>query len=99
MKFNVMQQLFNKTIKSSSKMLLIAILIAFSTSWFLPKQFFSAAHFIADFMMKILKLISLPVISFSILSTISGMGNWYNVKTVGKKTIVYTILTTILAAM
>ena len=51
-----------------------------------------------DIFINLLKLISLPVVFFSITSTISKLTNFMEIKTLIKKTIFYTIMTTIIAA-
>lgn len=57
-----------------------------------------AAHVIADIFMRLLKLLSLPVISFSLLATLSGLGNWKTLRNMGGRVIQYTLLTTVIAA-
>lgn len=47
---------------------------------------------------KLLKLISLPIIFLSICSTISGMRDFHEMRKIGRKVITYTIGTTIIAA-
>ncbi|MBP9752658.1 MAG: dicarboxylate/amino acid:cation symporter [Proteobacteria bacterium] len=55
-------------------------------------------NIISDVFMRLLKLLSLPVICFSLLSTLSGLGNWKRLQDLGFKVVRYTILTTIIAA-
>lgn len=56
------------------------------------------AHHLSDIFMRLLKLVSLPIISFSLLSTLTGMGKWSDIKILGKKVIHLTIFTTLLSA-
>ncbi|CAO4838344.1 MAG: Proton/sodium-glutamate symport protein [Holosporales bacterium] len=56
------------------------------------------AHVVADIFMRLLKLLSLPVISFSLLATLSGLGNWKTLQNLGGRVIRYTLLTTVIAA-
>jgi Na+/H+-dicarboxylate symporter len=56
------------------------------------------AHHLSDIFMRLLKLVSLPIISFSLLSTLTGMGKWSDIKALSKRVIHLTILTTILSA-
>ena len=56
------------------------------------------AHVIAEIFMRILKLLSLPVITFAILSTLSGLGNWEELQKLGLKVVKYTLLTTVISA-
>ncbi len=58
----------------------------------------TAAHVVSDMFMRFLKLLSLPVITFALLSTISGLGNWDDLQRIGFRIVRYTLLTTILAA-
>lgn len=57
-----------------------------------------AAHAIADIFINLLKLVSLPIIFLSIVSTASGMESVKEVQTLGKKVLKYTLLTTIISA-
>src|ERR1700722_18550230 len=59
---------------------------------------FSAAHVVSEIFMNLLKLVSLPIIFLSIVSTASGMESLTEVRNLGKKVVKYTLLTTILAA-
>lgn len=53
---------------------------------------------ISDLFINFLKLVSLPIIFFSIVSTASGMESLHEVKTLGRKVVKYTLLTTVIAA-
>ncbi len=57
-----------------------------------------AADKISQVFINLLKLVSLPIIFLSLLSTSSGMESIEEIKILGKKTVKYTLLTTILAA-
>lgn len=59
----------------------------------------SFASTVADLFINLLKLVSLPIIFLSIVSTASGMSSMDEVKKMGKKVVKYTLLTTILSAM
>jgi len=56
------------------------------------------AKTIADIFMRVLKLLSLPVISFALLSTLSGLGNWQTLQRIGLRIVRYTLFTTIVSA-
>jgi len=58
----------------------------------------SIATAIADVFINLLKLVSLPIIFLSIVSTASGMDSLIEVKTLGKKVLKYTLLTTVISA-
>lgn len=57
-----------------------------------------AANFVSEVFINLLKLVSLPIIFLSIVSTASGMENISEIKSLGKKVIKYTLLTTVIAA-
>jgi len=58
----------------------------------------SVASAIAELFINLLKLVSLPIIFLSIVSTASGMNSVSEVKTLGKKVLKYTLLTTVISA-
>ena len=60
--------------------------------------FFSVAETISQLFINLLKLVSLPIIFLSIVSTASGMENIEQIKRLGQKVIKYTLLTTVIAA-
>lgn len=53
---------------------------------------------VSEVFINLLKLVSLPIIFLSIVSTASGMESIGEIKTLGKKVIKYTLLTTVIAA-
>ena len=57
-----------------------------------------AAQAVSDIFINLLKLVSLPIIFLSIVSTASAMESLSEIKTLGKLVIRYTLLTTIIAA-
>lgn len=57
------------------------------------------AHILSDIFMRLLKLVSLPIISFSLLATLTSMGKWSEIKNLGQHVIRYTIITTLLSAV
>lgn len=58
----------------------------------------SASNLIADLFIKLLKLVSLPIIFLSIVSTASGMESVDTIKQLGKRVLKYTLLTTVISA-
>jgi Na+/H+-dicarboxylate symporter len=58
----------------------------------------SMSNAIAEVFISLLKLVSLPIIFLSIVSTASGMDSLIEVKTLGKKVLKYTLLTTVISA-
>lgn len=78
---------------------LLSIILAV-ISYYLHNDFiFSGAKFISDIFISLLKLISLPLVFFSITATISGLKNSIEIKVLAKKTLFYTLLTTTVAAL
>ncbi|WP_353287893.1 dicarboxylate/amino acid:cation symporter [Wolbachia endosymbiont (group B) of Gerris lacustris] len=59
---------------------------------------FEVAKLFSDIFISLLKLISLPLVFLSIVSTISGLKDSIEIKVLLKKTLFYTLLTTIIAA-
>lgn len=57
------------------------------------------AEAISQVFINLLKLVSLPIIFLSIVSTASGMENMQKIKHLGQKVLKYTLLTTLLAAV
>ena len=58
----------------------------------------AAADAISEIFINLLKLVSLPIIFLSIVSTASGMESVNEIKSLGKRVIKYTLLTTVIAA-
>lgn len=58
----------------------------------------TAANAISEVFINLLKLVSLPIIFLSIVSTASGMESLSEIKSIGKRVIKYTLLTTVIAA-
>lgn len=56
------------------------------------------AESIADVFMNLLRLVSLPIIFLSIVSTASSMESLEEIKSLGSKVVKYTLLTTVIAA-
>lgn len=58
----------------------------------------TVANTVSEIFINLLKLVSLPIIFLSIVSTASGMDSVNEIKSYGKKVIKYTLLTTVIAA-
>ena len=59
---------------------------------------FNVANVVSIVFINLLKLISLPIIFLAIITTISGLKDFDELKTIGVKVLKYTLLTTIIAA-
>jgi len=59
---------------------------------------FTAASVVSEIFMNCLKLVSVPIIFLSIVSTAGGMESIGEIKILGKKVVKYTLLTTVISA-
>lgn len=76
----------------------IAIGLGVLTGYLQIPFLFSLADTISQLFINLLKLVSLPIIFLSIVSTASGMENMDQIKRMGQKVVKYTLLTTVIAA-
>lgn len=77
----------------------VATVLGILTGYFQNVLVYSIADAVAQLFINLLKLVSLPIIFLSIVSTASGMENLQQIKLLGQKVLKYTLLTTILAAL
>lgn len=75
-----------------------AIGLGLLTGWSHIEFLNSTATVVSDLFLRLLKLISLPIIFLAIASTISGMTDFHEMKRMGRKVLTYTVGTTIVAA-
>lgn len=76
----------------------IAVILGMLTGYLQEEFLFKTAELISQVFINLLKLVSLPIIFLSIVSTASGMENLEQIKRLGQKVVKYTLLTTLLAA-
>lgn len=76
----------------------LATVLGLLTGYLHNPTLYSIADSVSVVFINLLKLVSLPIIFLSIVSTASGMESLDEIKSLGKKVIKYTLLTTILAA-
>ncbi len=76
----------------------IAIVLGVGAGYLQDAFLFRLAETLSQLFINLLKLVSLPIIFLSIVSTASGMENIEQIKRLGQKVVKYTLLTTILAA-
>lgn len=76
----------------------VAICCGVITGYLQIDFLFRTAEMISQVFINLLKLVSLPIIFLSIVSTAAGMENLEQIKRLGQKVIKYTLLTTIMAA-
>ena len=74
--------------------IVLGVLAGYSQNAFI----FRLAETLSSLFINLLKLVSLPIIFLSIVSTAAGMENMEQIKLLGQKVIKYTLLTTLLAA-
>lgn len=77
--------------------ILLAIILAVLAGWWQQPLILKCADALAEVFVRLLKLISLPMISLSLLATISSVGE-NSLSSMGKRIVTYTILTTTIAA-
>lgn len=76
----------------------LAFILALLAGYINDPTLYAAATTISELFINLLKLVSVPIIFLSIVSTISGMDNAHEIKYLGKSVVKYTLLTTIIAA-
>ncbi|MCH9608455.1 MAG: Proton/glutamate-aspartate symporter [Chlamydiales bacterium] len=82
----------------SNLLILIAVGVGLLTGWFDNHFLNQTAHVTSELFLRLLKLISLPIIFLAVTSTITGMKNLSEIKRMGRKVVFYTLLTTLIAA-
>lgn len=83
--------------KRSYAYILIALLLAIVAGTWQSPFLISLATFLSEIFVRLLKLISLPLISLALLATISSMSE-HTLSSMGKRVVKYTIFTTLIAA-
>lgn len=87
-----------KSLFNNKFLLPLSFLLGISAGFLNIGAINSFAEITSDLFINLLKLVSLPIIFLSIVSTASGMEDLREVKVLGKKVARYTILTTLIAA-
>lgn len=90
--------MFLNKLSRQSQYLAIAVLLGLVTGYTNHPTADSAASVVSEIFINLLKLVSLPIIFLSIVSTASGMDSVEEIKSIGKKVIKYTLFTTVVAA-
>lgn len=88
---------FIKHVLSLNGVILYAVLLGVLAGFYL-EALVPAAHTISYIIINLLKLLSLPLLFFSITATISSMSDIDQMRLIGAKVIKYTLLTTIISA-
>jgi Na+/H+-dicarboxylate symporter len=83
---------------SKNMLLLIAVMLGIIGGYLQIPLLFSFAEGVSQIFINLLKLVSLPIIFFSIVSTASSMESIHEIKRLGARVIKYTLMTTVIAA-
>lgn len=81
-----------------SILLFSSIALGLLTGWIGIPFLNQSAHVVSELFLRLLKLISLPLIFLAVTSTISGMKSFAEIRSMGKRVLLYTLSTTIIAA-
>lgn len=76
----------------------LAILLGVGSGYLQHPLVFTAAETLSQIFINLLKLVSLPIIFLSIVSTAASMESLQEIKVLGRKVVKYTLLTTMIAA-
>lgn len=87
-----------KKLLTSGYAIAIAVTLAIIAGYLNLPILDKTATAVSDVFLSLLKLVSVPIIFLSIVSTISGMENVSEVKNLGKKVVKYTLITTVIAS-
>lgn len=77
---------------------LLAVFFGLATGYFQFSPLMSLASILSSLFITLFKLVSLPIIFLSIISTASGMRNIDEIKFLGLRVLKYTLLTTLISA-
>ncbi|PJE80872.1 Proton/sodium-glutamate symport protein [invertebrate metagenome] len=80
-------------------MIIIGVLAGLVTGWLAPPAILSSCTLVADIFVRLLKLVSLPIVFFSLLTTLSGMKREGETQFIAGRLFFYTFMTTLLAAV
>ena len=83
---------------NSTALLMLAAVLGVVTGWLDFPVINDICEVITDIFIRLLKLVSLPIIFFSLIATLSGMSGMDDVKVMGGKVLKFTLLTTFVAA-
>lgn len=90
--------MFLQKLSSQSRYLAVAVFLGLLSGYLNHPTADTAASVVSEVFINLLKLVSLPIIFLSIVSTASGMESVEEIKSIGKKVIKYTLFTTVIAA-
>lgn len=79
-------------------LLILGMTFGVLSGWAQLSPLNQTAEIVSELFLRLLKLISLPIIFLAITSTLTGMKDFQEMRTLGRKVLTYTIVTTIIAA-
>ena len=79
-------------------LLLVAMGLGLLTGWADVSILTSVASGTSDIFLRLLKLVSVPIIFLAVASTITGMKDLHEMRTMGRRVFLYTLGTTLVAA-
>ncbi len=79
-------------------LLILAVGLGLFTGWVDSAPIHQTATLLSDLFLRLLKLVSLPIIFLAVASTITGMRDFSEMRKLGRKVLTYTLATTIVAA-
>lgn len=77
----------------------LAVVLGLLTGWFDYAWLLKIAHVVEEGFLRLLKLISLPILFFALVSTLSNLDHWQELAVLGRRILRYTLLTTYLATL
>lgn len=83
---------------ASNRYMAMAVILGVCCGLLQTPFLLEVASVISDCFIRLLKLVSLPIIFFSIVSTACGMASVEEIKKLGRRVLTYTLLTTMVAA-
>lgn len=78
--------------------LTFAILLGTVVGYFDSPVPMAIAHVVSQIFMNLLKMLSLPIVFLSVVSTVSGMKGMHELRQLGQRVVKYTLFTTLIAA-
>lgn len=88
----------NRTFDRNTFLSFLGVILGLLTGYFQFQPLMTAATILSSLFITLFKLVSLPIIFLSIVSTASGMKNIEEIKFLGLRVLRYTILTTVISA-
>jgi len=81
-----------------NKSLIVSVIFGLFAGFFAPAWLMATAEICSEIFVNLLRLVSLPIIFLSVVSTLSNMGDLAEVRRLGSRVVRYTCLTTVIAA-